>query len=363
MHNLAYPQWAPVDCRATIPVDVICTKTENKQLARTNGDYNITKSVQTSSHCQTNQILFADICLFFTKNSNRNRINKETVKTSSYPKSIMKYLSLVSESVLCFQFPFQNNFSTSLFTFDSVFSKMKRVDKMERTKSMCSALLFVFTLGKVKSLIKHDLQQYLCKSGELISMDLFHNRQLDCLSSDDESQLKCYLDGKLKADPICVESCTKVEKCKCHDLYFKSIRGGCYPYSTLCGEHNCNLVVTENGSVPCFNVTLQTASRQHLVGEMDVLSDCTMQESNAFENSAPISSFDECGVSEKLPWTYGCSKCFAISKLCVYELDREKRLMHCPSGAHLKNCNDMECSNMFKCFQSHCIPFRFVFGF
>ena len=58
---------------------------------------------------------------------------------------------------------------------------------------------------------------------------------------------------------------------------------------------------------------------------------------------------NKCNGLDEIPYTYGCRRCFSTYKLCVYELDQQGNVLHCPSGAHLKNCEKMECNNMFKC--------------
>ena len=65
-----------------------------------------------------------------------------------------------------------------------------------------------------------------------------------------------------------------------------------------------------------------------------------------------------CDKENSIQCTLGCKHCFSINKICVYEIDDNGKLMHCPSGSHLKNCTDMECNNMFKCFKKYCIPYR-----
>ena len=49
-----------------------------------------------------------------------------------------------------------------------------------------------------------------------------------------------------------------------------------------------------------------------------------------------------CSGQYEVQCTYGCTKCFPIYKLCVYELYHHGNLMHFPSGAHLKNCTHIE---------------------
>ena len=85
--------------------------------------------------------------------------------------------------------------------------------------------------------------------------------------------------------------------------------------------------------------------------------DCTEDELAVISRN--VTHFtSRCDNEDLIQCTLGCKQCFSITKICVYELDDNGNLMHCPSGSHLKNCTDMECNNMFKCFKKYCIPYR-----
>ena len=101
-----------------------------------------------------------------------------------------------------------------------------------------------------------------------------------------------------------------------------------------------------------------TAVPNHI--NFTIYTDCKIEELEDFVHN--ITYFKRnCTGKYEVQCTYGCSRCFSVYKLCVYELDHHSNLMHCPSGAHIKKCIEMECNNMFKCYQHNCVPFRYSF--
>ena len=87
--------------------------------------------------------------------------------------------------------------------------------------------------------------------------------------------------------------------------------------------------------------------------------DCDRDELSSIKKNKTV-FLKSCENPDQLLCTYGCRKCFALHKVCTYELDYDGKLLHCPSGAHLKNCEFIGCNNMFKCPNSYCIPYRYL---
>ncbi len=56
----------------------------------------------------------------------------------------------------------------------------------------------------------------------------------------------------------------------------------------------------------------------------------------------------------------GHSRCFNVSEICSYQLDRSNLLQPCRGGNHLHDCETFSCNMKFKCPLSYCIPWHYV---
>lgn len=67
-----------------------------------------------------------------------------------------------------------------------------------------------------------------------------------------------------------------------------------------------------------------------------------------------------CHNPMELPCLDGHSKCFNLSHICVFELNKYSHLYPCRNGGHLENCQQFECNRKFKCPDCYCISWSFV---
>ncbi len=211
-------------------------------------------------------------------------------------------------------------------------------------------------------------QMFSCRSGELLSRTVLHNRVKDCVDGSDESGLKCYHQGRLLSTKLCLTNCVKA-KCTCVDLYFHSIHGGCFPYNyetrnvsftvkALVEPMNEQFLHHDFAAQFALNHTL-SKRQQRDEQEWVMTADCTESEIETSRERRMGKFTTDCLGDDHMQCTYGCKRCFPIYKVCVHELDTNYSLMHCPSGAHLKNCLGVDCNNMFKCPKRYCVPYRY----
>ena len=211
---------------------------------------------------------------------------------------------------------------------------------------------------------------YLCSSKEFVSQLHQHDGEEDCESGDDESGgLACYYDGHMRNDSFCKTSCRRPQ-CTCPDFYYQKAQGGCSPFHSNIKNNLGNIKLkffdnvtkiypTNINSVDTKSIVIETYQNDNNNTfekySQYLQSDCSEEEltNTDFKYFKNI-----CHGSDEIPCTYGCRRCFPTYKLCVFELDHQGNLLYCPSGAHLKNCKEMECNNMFKCRNHYCIPFR-----
>ena len=65
-----------------------------------------------------------------------------------------------------------------------------------------------------------------------------------------------------------------------------------------------------------------------------------------------------CNRVGQLQCSPGHPRCFPFHALCIFDFDHFGHLQHCRNGAHLSHCLNIQCSGLFKCPQSYCLPAR-----
>ena len=220
---------------------------------------------------------------------------------------------------------------------------------------------------------KSNYSTYRCISKEYISLMVLHDGIDDCNSGDDETDpILCHHNGHMRNSSFCKTSCRR-PKCICPDLYFQKLKGGCSPYN-INVKHNIidtKINFIDNGTIvqhtnihnvytDTFVIEEKKIEKIHVFqgSEYKFQSDCTEKELQDLRDIHSSYLVKACSGLNELQCTYGCEKCFPIHKLCVYELENNWKLKYCPSGAHLKNCERIECNKMFKCTNHYCLPYK-----
>ncbi len=206
-----------------------------------------------------------------------------------------------------------------------------------------------------------QLQIVQCDDGRFVSLGLSHKGRKGCTAQKSNTNyVVAVLSQTLKG---CFRfNITSNNTAVCPDLHYVSSNGCCVLFSTKCHSvsHHCEIYLHHENQLRTKTTQTDKSNRHDEISETHQpvpFTDCKETEIKAFLADAKH-FIDNCTQQNEIQCTFGCSKCFPIHKFCVYELNKKGRLMHCPSGAHLKNCNEMECSNMLKCFKSYCVPYR-----
>ena len=351
--NMMYPQWYPVPCSDKINVDVICKDQEYEILARDKYYETNTQSVSRYTFCTERYILFQNNCyLLSSKLSNvRDELQHASKIDISFMNVVLRYISNVALANIIYCFHYSASNHNLCYDFDFL---TQTFETNNRKNSKRNLKLYVYKTKMINStFIKNkDTHVHECKSGEYISNIMLHNNIDDCISGDDESNVTCFLNGKIITGSFCRTSCLK-SNCTCQDLYHHKQYGGCIPFSTNNMEKKMQIIKAE-----AKNTTSKFLSN-FTKNVTSLYLDCTKEELAAIiRNTSHLTS--RCDNEDSIQCTFGCKHCFSINKLCVYEIDDNGKLMHCSSGNHLKNCTDMECNNMFKCLKKYCIPYRSI---
>ena len=62
----------------------------------------------------------------------------------------------------------------------------------------------------------------------------------------------------------------------------------------------------------------------------------------------------------EIPCWKGCSKCYNITSLCIYQVTPDTNLIPCENGRHLERCEQFSCDIIFKCLNNYCISWSYV---
>ena len=191
-----------------------------------------------------------------------------------------------------------------------------------------------------------------CTSGVLVLSLYICNGAVDCPNNDtsDEEFCKCPINKQNIYSRNCKAVYTKENKTICSDLYYL-VNGKCYQYFRI--------------KEPIVKKIQNHTCRSGLVIDSDLVNDLhadciSGQDEPILKALLTDHVFRSCTNPYELPCIEGHSKCYNISTICSYRLNRYGHLLPCRNGAHLENCKDFECNMKFKCPNYYCIPYEYI---
>ena len=157
---------------------------------------------------------------------------------------------------------------------------------------------------------------FVCKDHTCIVETSRCDGQQDCVGGDDE--IGC---PDICSDPHPTEGCTHctiAESCQCNALYFQCLTGGCVPATLVC-----------DGVVSCSDGSDEALCKPEphpLTCEVDLKSCPISTQINIFQHR------------------------------CVYSQGD----IHTSDGSHLVHCKGWQCSSMYKCEATYCVPIHHI---
>ena len=93
----------------------------------------------------------------------------------------------------------------------------------------------------------------------------------------------------------------------------------------------------------------------------DLAADCPQSEDEPTLHTQIVEkkSF-KCKLQHQIPCRSGHVKCYNISEICSYKLNKKNHLIPCRTGEHLQSCEHFTCNVMFKCAFYYCILWAYV---
>ncbi len=375
VHNLNYQEWHPVLCNDSIVVDVICFNESyylHQHVTHTILQNHSSLPLSRKFSCRNTHILYKGHC--FQLSTQISMTKRQFLHVSKEFGAVMESLSLVNQVRILF----------AIFSFESTqfyeYNPHRKVIQLLKYRTPHNGELVIY-LSKEPLLNSNfdasalALVVHQCDTGEYLSKKLVHNNVVDCPNGTDESDLPCFTNEKQRGNTTYCKTVCRRPKCTCDDLYYQKPQGGCFPYQRRTDE------LANNGKFQFLDKSLKYTSTQIAfvhssqiviediilpdettkgntnLSHFELYTDCAVPKLHKINQNIVLSNTG-CTRKDEMQCTYGCNRCFTLSKLCVYELDHYGNLMHCPSGAHLISCEDMQCNNMFKCYLHYCIPYR-----
>ena len=187
-----------------------------------------------------------------------------------------------------------------------------------------------------------------CNNGNFISMGLVCDSVNHCNDKNELISDESYCDCKS-------QWCKRthlINKHKCSPLLFLSIHNTCLTYII-----NTNKI--EISSEKMLNCGVGRNISKSL--KNDLVPDCEHHEDETELLSLLINKTHiSCTEVENIPCLFGHSKCYDVSMVCIYRLDKSGHILPCRTGTHLQDCSEFECSKEFKCALYYCIPWGYV---
>ncbi len=165
----------------------------------------------------------------------------------------------------------------------------------------------VFLLKQAESLSTGNL--FLCNSGTYISHQFLCDAHKDCPGNDPGDEVGC----------------------ECIEAHAYSVR--------------CKFISTTKHLKECSDFYIQRKN-----GLCQITSEIVNDDDKTVNKS----------IQQQLSCRSGQPKVYSVSDICKFELNLNLSLIPCQFGEHLQTCREFECSMMFKCPGSYCVPWRYV---
>ena len=354
--NLIFPQWVSVNCAEPLLSHVVCFTRQNSVL-------NSTSNPQAyEAICDDLAIKNLSKCfnfLWYDGDIMVNTMAKDICKLHKMYLSLMnnfETFNFLFESTaevkfhLLFRHPVSPNHLEGLM-YERIWLTRK-YNKKPVHANHASGYLVCKT--NTEPLLIKNSNTFRCKTGGFISSLYICDGTNDC------SPIKSL--GTDEVGCLC-NSVRQVYKSNCRNL-----TSFCSPLHYMTKDRKCSMYLNqhiyqhttkdEEYKFSCQNnITLVDLSLLD-----DLIPHC---EENYLDESllkiiVKNKTYIPCPMKGQLPCKTGHPKCYNISEICIYRLDKHNNLYPCKTGAHIQKCDIFECHQHFKCLKYYCIPWSYI---
>ena len=187
----------------------------------------------------------------------------------------------------------------------------------------------------------------------------------DCNDASDEEHCKHVCNSEDTFN--CFTNCSLPE-CQCDLMYFQCARRGCVSLSRICdGFVDCDDASDETFCTEVLrDVTMDKAQttfftcKSGLQIESSMLND-TIPDCPEYGDDESLSpDYDALNIRNNISLMIQCKPNhparFPLHMLCVLTWEKSGVMSTCRNGAHLANCRNHSCPDLFKCQHTYCIP-------
>ena len=315
LNNLAEPEWVSVDCHQKIIGDIMCMVPK---------DINLTSNISLDSDLTVFKypcVFMLAKCYFFSWGIlNHSPVSKNTeLKISKSTLVAIEHLVTSTNT----DFPPFHSF-LNLVTYCKYSRKWVSQNITTSHKG-----LHVLTLSGSKFTKPGNVFE--CEQGIFVAYVHVCDGKKDCPGDIAFDEIAC----------VCKTSFVLSRKCK----YFVSKKGTkkCSLFYLTLKDGTCVLygLVKINSSLTAINHEfINRDDEEHSVFKY-------------FSNTI-------CKENGQLPCKGGYMKCYNITELCIYKLNKNNLLTACQTGEHVTNWRLIQCNMKFKCPGFYCIPWSYV---
>ncbi len=343
--NLALPEWMNINCKVKILQHVVCS--QNPKEAETA----VMKLGKKDEKCQHDCIVIHGTCYCFLWMKDHSVKTHLDLHISSVSNDFLNHHEFFTLSTQGHISPIFENSQTS-WKFDQSWDKYRKINT-----TFAQSHYKIFVSAKAKQTAVNVL--FLCE----VHLDLFVSRAhlcdniTDCVEQSDSSdEAFCHCKSPNTSTPM---------RNSCKTLTDGNNKTSCSPLYQLNKDSNCVKFLPKARIMKPISPKFYHCNNGNKFSKYvqdDLIGDCQplWEDENILQNLLEFGLGENCSMPNQIPCLPGHSRCFNISHVCMYKLNKDNHILECRNGAHLKYCGMFECNIAFKCPGSYCIPWLFL---
>lgn len=341
LSNLAYPEWLAVHCNKTLTPNVLCVKQEHTIL---NGFTSV------SQGCFKFHVVQQGKCFYFTPATKDKRTNamKNFIVENSWNVKLPDLKEVHSKEQFC-----------ALLQAVGIIPQYIRGDRIGRGTTNYLQISEDFTIFHTNS-SEHPVANniFCCANNSYIASKNVCDGILDCADSSDETHCIYF---NITENLACKYLKSNKTQNVCGPLFFLSSKNSCSVYEQFDfgrKQVSPNTRSKTKTTFLCAKIGIQISYCQ----VNDLVSDCgpDSEDESILKTLLVNNSKVLCSNPGQVPCRLGHSKCYAVSDICTYTIDKDNNLSPCRTGTHLEDCTQFECHMKYKCPAFYCIHWSYV---
>ncbi len=337
--NLAYPEWVSVSCNRSLVSVLFCQQRNKNQTNPVLGNF----TAPTLS-CDKSDI-YNKKCFQFRWIPCQRPNLVAHVKHNTDIQKFQYLFDAISSPI--------NMFIHNLSNFVTVRRFIKKYSYEHHSSDNTTQGFLIRSAPFL--FIRIGSNVFKCASKVHISISSICNGILDCPGKDDSDEVGCN----------CTEHGQENEKCKyiskakqiC-SFFYQQINRMCllfgwhvqiFPDTPRKYQHSTSLLCMSG-------ITISSALMNDLVPDCGPQAEDEVHLKEALASGVGFS----CVKPGQIPCRQRHTKCYQVSHICSFKLDKYGNLSPCRTGEHVESCEEFPCNLKFKCQKSYCIPYSYI---